>query len=270
MGTLFDDIPEPGDAHDKAKAHARRALPRRFYSAVTVDEGGDGSFGVLLDGKPVRTPAKAYLRVPSRGLAETLAGEWDAQNEEIDPAQMPLTRIVNSIVDAVAADPGPVRAEIVKFAGSDLVCYRAETPESLVAAQGEAWDPVLAFAERRLGARFVLAGGIMHVAQPHEALDAVASAVDPFDVYRLAALHVVTTITGSALIALALAHGEIDAEAAFLAAHVDEDWNARFWGSVPEAEAQREMRRRDLMAAALVLADRDLAEQHPIGGGESA
>ena len=253
MRDILDGVPEPEDAHEKARAHARRALPRRFYKAVSVEPLGDGGFAILLDGRAVRTPAKTQIAVPVRAVADALALEWDAQSEKIDPAKMPLTRLVNSVLDAVARDPEPVRAEIVKYAGSDLVCYRAEGPESLAAAQAAAWDPVLAFARERFGAEFQLAGGIMHVAQPADAIAAIAEAVRPFDVFRLGALHVVTALTGSALIALALAHGVIDGEAAFAAAHVDEDWNAARWGSVPEAEAQRAVRRADMMAAALML-----------------
>src|SRR5262249_47013193 len=149
---------------------------------------------------------------------------------EIDPATMPLTRIANAAIDRVAAEAEAVRADIVRYAGSDLVCYRADGPASLVTAQEKAWAPILAFARETLAARFVLAEGVLHVGQTEEARAAVARAVLPFDPLALAALHTVTTLTGSALIALALARGAISAKAAWQAAHVDEDWQMRQWG----------------------------------------
>ncbi|PLX36881.1 MAG: ATPase [Hyphomicrobiales bacterium] len=255
MRDLLEEGPSPEDAHAKAQAHARKALPKRFYKSVTV-EACENGFTVLLDGRSVRTPAKTLIEVPTKDLADAMAAEWAAQGEKIDPAKMPVTRLVNSALDGVSVQIEAVRAEIVKYAGSDLVCYRADGPDSLVEAQCAAWDPVVAFAADRLGARFELAGGIAHVQQADEALAAVAGSVAEFDLFRLSALHVITTLTGSALIALALAQGVLTAEAAFNAAHVDELWNAERWGSVPEAEAQRATRHAEMMAAARVILGR--------------
>ena len=186
-------------------------------------------------------------------MAEALAAEWQGQGERIDPATMPLTRIANSAIDRVAGEMAPVRAEIVKYAGSDLVCYRGEGPASLVAAQEAAWDPVLAWAREALGARFVLAEGIIAVEQPAESLAAVDTALAGLDPLRLAAVHVVTTLTGSALIALAVLNGALGPEEAWAAAHVDEDWQMEQWGRDEMALARRAARWRDMQAAALIL-----------------
>ncbi len=164
-------------------------------------------FAILLDGRPVKTPAGNALALPSRALAEAVAAEWDAQQERIDPAAMPLTRLANSIIDGVARAPAPVAEEVAKYLGSDLVCYRADTPEGLVAKQAQHWDPILDWA-RTLGARFVLGEGVMFVAQPDHAIAAARAAI-PSDPWRLGAVSVITTLTGSALIALAVSQGRL-------------------------------------------------------------
>lgn len=232
----------------------RPELPKRFYERAHVARGEDGRFTVLLDGRMVRTPAKNEIAVPSESLAQALAAEWSAQGSVIDPATMPLTRLVNSAIDGVAREADAVRDEIVKYAGSDLLCYRAEGPERLVALQGEAWDPVLTWAREALGARFVLAEGVVFAAQPQEALDAVRRPIEDIDIFRLAAASTVTTLTGSALLALALLHGRLTAEEAWAAAHVDEDWNIEQWGADEEAAARRDLRYREMAAASRVMA----------------
>ncbi len=224
-----------------AQRLARQALPRRFYERATVGEEG-GRFVVLLDGKPIRTPAKKPLAVDRRDIAEALAAEWDAQDAEIDPAIMPLTRLVNVAIDRVEGEMDAVRADIVAHAGSDLVFYRADGPQPLVDAENRLWSPILAWAERTLGVRFVLAEGIVHVRQESAALAALARRIEPYDALELAALHSATTLTGSALIALALANGELTPEAAWTAAHADEDWQMSQWGRDEMAMAGREKR----------------------------
>jgi chaperone required for assembly of F1-ATPase len=234
-----------------------RSLPKRFYKSVTIAaaEGEHtAAFGILLDGKPARTPAKALLAVPTRALAEAIAGEWEAQCEHIDPATMPLTRIANSAIDGVRAHQAKVCADIAKYAASDLLCYRATEPELLVRRQAELWDPVLAWGRDALGARFAVAKGIMPVAQPEAAISAVARALEDFDTFGLAALHVMTTLTGSALLALAHARGHLTAEAAWAAAHVDEDWQIGRWGEDAEAAARRRRRWSEMEAASRLLA----------------
>src|SRR6185295_9557220 len=150
---------EPIDPTEAARRHMRPNLPRRVYQAVSV-EAEEGGFAVRLDGKPARTPARRSLAAPVRSLAEAIAAEWDAQTERIDPAKMPLTRLANTIIDGVAATPEPVAAEIAKYLGCDLLFYRAEAPDRLVARQAEQWDPILDWARAALGARFVLAQGV--------------------------------------------------------------------------------------------------------------
>jgi chaperone required for assembly of F1-ATPase len=232
----------------------RAARPKRFYTRVGVGEH-DGGFALLLDGRPAKTPAKAALVLPTLAAAEAVAAEWQAQKEDIDFASMPLTRIANTAIDGVAGNMQAVAAEIVKYADTDLVCHRAATPASLVKAEAEAWDPIIAFAASRLGAHFICVEGIVFVGQPHAAKAAVRAKVDevarrgraaPF---ALASLSVMTTLTGSVLIALALAEGAISLDEAWRAAHVDEDFEMRLWGADPEAIERRARRFAEMAAA---------------------
>ena len=243
-----------GDAPDSpAKGPSAQTQARRFYKTVTV-EGTEGTFRVLLDGKPMRTPAKRGLVLPTHGLAEAIAAEWSVQGERIDPRSMPLTRLANSAIDGVAGREAEVRADIVKYAGSDLVCYRADGPDELVRRQAECWDPILAWARDALGARFEVAAGIMPVTQPEASKAAVAGALDGLDAFTLAPLHVMTTLTGSVLLALAQARRHISAEAAWALAHVDEDFQIGKWGWDAEARARRERRWAEMAAASRMLA----------------
>lgn len=236
----------------------KRPAMKRFYKTVSVaaasGDSGEEEHRILLDGRPMRTPAKAVLAVPSRALAEAIAAEWDAQREEIDPASMPLTRLVNSTLDGVHGRECDVRAEIAKYAGSDLVCYRAGEPEGLVRRQAEMWDPVLAWCREALGADFRIAEGLMPAAQPEAARTAIARELATRDAFGLAALHVMTTLTGSALLALAHAKGRLTADAAWAAAHVDEDWQIARWGEDAEAAARRQRRWAEMQAASRLLA----------------
>ncbi len=236
-----------------AQRLARQERPKRFYKEATA-EPHEGGFALKLDGRLARTPAKQPLAVADRRIAEAIAAEWSAQAAEIDPSAMPLTRIANAAIDRVAAEMEPVRAEIVKYAGTDLLCYRAEGPSGLVEAQNAAWEPLLSWAREALGARFVLAEGIVAIPQPAETLAAVQGALAALDPLRLAAVHVITTLTGSAVIALAVLKGRISAEAAWAAAHVDEDWQMNQWGRDEIALARRAARWREMQAAALILA----------------
>jgi chaperone required for assembly of F1-ATPase len=211
---------------------------KRFYKSATVGEREGGGFAVLLDGRQIKTPAGKPLAVPARGLAEAIAAEWSAQGEAIVPASMPLTKLANTAIDAVAERSAEVVDDIVKYAATDLVCYRAEYPAGLVAAQAAAWDPILSWAAAKLGAPLLTTAGIAHVAQPEASLAALRAVVAAMDAFRLAALHVMTSLTGSALIALAHAEGELDTAAAWAAAHTDERWQVSHWGEDFEA-AQR-------------------------------
>ena len=233
---------------------ARPDLPKRFYQVVGVVETPDG-FAVELDGRPMKTPARNRLAVPGRGVAEVIRAEWDAQQERIDPGTMPMTRLVNTTIDGILQDPQPVAADVARFAETDMLFYRAGEPEGLALRQRQRWDPVLDWAKDRLGVRFVLTEGVMHVAQPAESLGAVRRHVAAFaDGFAVAALHQVTTLTGSALLALALADGGLTAEEAWALAHLDEDWNVEQWGADDEAMARRTMRWQEMQAAATVLA----------------
>jgi chaperone required for assembly of F1-ATPase len=250
---LFEEIfaNQPLDPTEAARRGMRPHLRRRFYARAEVAEGEDG-FAVLLDGRPVKTPARRTLAAPTRALAEALAAEWEAQRDVVDPAKMPLTRLANSIIDGVADTPAAVAAEAEKYLASDLVCYRAEGPDGLVARQAGAWDPVIAWAREALGARFVVGEGMVFVVQPEAALAAARAAL-PRDPWRLGAFHVVTTLTGSALIALAVLNGRLGVEDAWRAAHIDEDWNMDFWGRDELALERRAARYAEMGAACLVL-----------------
>jgi len=254
MREIFDDISknQPLDPTEAARRNMRPQLRRRFYSAVSVQEEPSG-YGVLLDGRPVKTPARKALAAPTEALAQKLAAEWEAQREMVDPAAMPLTRLANSIIDGVAHAPASVQAEVAKFLGSDLVCYRAGSPDGLVARQMQHWNPIIAWARETLGAGFVLGEGVMFVPQPAEALTAAARAI-PEEPWRLGAVSAITTLTGSALIALAVAQGRLSAEDAWAATHVDEDWNMHQWGRDEQALERRVAREAEMRAATLVLA----------------
>jgi chaperone required for assembly of F1-ATPase len=244
------------DHDDKADGQAGRApkpnLPRRFYKDVAVGDRDRGGT-LLLDGKTVRTPGKNPLVLPTRALAEAVAGEWRAQGERIDPATMPLTRLANSAIDGVAGREQPVIDDIMAHAGSDLVCYRAEGPGGLIDAQAEHWDPLLEWARDTLSAPLVLGQGVVHVAQPQASLDRLKAKLEGRDAFSLAALHVMTALTGSALLAFAVALGRMTAGEAWQAAHVDEDWQISQWGEDEEATVRRANRRRDFAAAAKLL-----------------
>jgi chaperone required for assembly of F1-ATPase len=259
MRDIFEDIfaDPPSDPVSAARRTRRTPLRTRFYRETQVSER-DGGFQILLDGSPVRTPAKKPLAAPVRELAERIAAEWDAQRETIDPVAMPLTRLANAIVDGVIPAPQPVAAEVEKYLASDLLCYRAAGPEGLVALQRRHWDPVLEWVREALGARFALADGVVHVRQPDHAIAAAARAIprgaSAGGLWRLGALNVVTSLTGSALIALALDAGRLTADEAWTAAHVDEDWNMETWGRDKLALSRRAFRFAEFEAAATVLA----------------
>lgn len=241
-------VPDPLRA---ARGLDQPARAKRFYKAA-APAPVDGGHCVTLDGRPVRTPSRALLAVPSAALAAALAAEWESQGEFIDPMSMPLTRLANSALDGVARASAETADEIAKYAGSDLVCYRADGPESLVARQAAHWDPVLDFMRTRFGARFVLSEGIRFVEQPEASIAAVR-AVLPQDPLRLAALASMTALSGSALLTLAVWLGALDEQAAWDAAHVDEDHQIERWGVDAEAAARRQARRREFAAAGALL-----------------
>ena len=257
-----DLAPKPGEAIDPremARRDLRKKLPKRFYKQAEAVETPDG-FGLALDGRPARTPGGNALATPVKELSEAVAAEWNAVAEFIDPTAMPITRIVNSALDGVTRETDAVAAEIVKYAGSDLLLYRAGDPASLVKAQANAWDPIIAWAREAFGARFVLGEGVMFVTQPDHVDPAMRRAVaqavgnGPTRVLRLAALSVLTTLTGSALLALAVALGRLDLREAWGAAHADEDFQMAAWGQDAEALERRARRWTEAEAAGRILA----------------
>jgi chaperone required for assembly of F1-ATPase len=244
----------PRDPMRAAQANMRPPPVRRFYKTVDVREA-DGRHALMLDGRGARTPGRNPLSATSQPLMLKVAEEWERQGETIHPADMPLTRLLNSAIDGVAHTMAETRADILGYAGSDLICYRAEEPDTLVARQAHAFDPVLRWTAEQLGARFNVTSGIVHVAQPPEALATIGAALDTYDdPAPLAALSAMTTLTGSALLALAVARGFLSSEDAWRAAHVDEDFQAERWGADAEAAARREARWREFEAAGLAIA----------------
>ncbi|MEJ5079845.1 MULTISPECIES: ATP12 family chaperone protein [unclassified Ochrobactrum] len=230
----------------------RTPLPKRFYEKAEVAET-EGGFTVHLDGRPVKTPARAVLLLPTAQAAEIIAEEFRAQVEVIDPSKMPATRLVNTAIDGIAQDPQAVFEDILRFAGTDMICYRAASPKELVARQTEQWDPLIDWAES-LGARFALAEGVMHVEQSREAISAFGVHLTEFkNPIALASLHTMTTLTGSSLIALAIAKGEISVEDGWKRAHLDEDWTVEHWGEDAEAQARRKTRHGEMLVADRVL-----------------
>lgn len=227
------------------------APPRRFYKRAEAQLLPDGSrFGVALDGRPLKTPAKAPLVVPTEALAEAIAGEWADQGETIDPFAMRLTRLAGTAIDRVAAFRDAVVRDLAGYAGTDLVCYRAEHPPELAERQHQAWQPLTDWAAKRYGARLAVTTGITPLEQPGEALAALADAVAAQDDFGLAALHAVTTGAGSLVIGLAVAEGRLDGKAAFTVSQIDESWQIERWGEDDEATRHRTALLADLDAAA--------------------
>jgi chaperone required for assembly of F1-ATPase len=251
---LYPDQPlsDPDPVKRAQNAMARQVLPKRFYAIATIAEEGH-RFAIKLDGRGARTPAKNVLSLPTHLAASIVAREWTEQVDVINPHLMPATRIVNTALDGVSTMMTEVGAEIADFAGSDLVCYRAADPPGLVRLQDQHWNPVIDWARDVLGERFVLAQGIVYASQSPEALAKVQDAVAAYnDPVALACLHVLTTMSGSCLIALMAASGAASGETAWQAATVDDRWNIQFWGQDEEA-AIRMTRRKDEFVTALGL-----------------
>jgi chaperone required for assembly of F1-ATPase len=237
-----------------------RELPKKFYetAGVTPAEGG---FHVTLDGRPLRTPRKAKLIVASEVLAEAIAGEWTALDETIDPARLPLTKIANTVIDGVVGAEREIHDDIIRFIGNDLLFYRAGSPQGLDARQAAHWDPVLDWVAETYGARFRLTEGVMPVEQNLVAVAKAASALSGADAMVLAPVHVITTLTGSALLAIALKEGRLSTDEVWTAAHVDEAWQEEQWGADTEAAARQAKRRAEFEAAVLFLSLADAGPQ---------
>lgn len=210
--------------------------PRVFWKEVGIAPV-KGGFAIELDGRGVRTPAKAPLVIPTRALAEAVAAEWAAQEEKVDPATMPFTRLANSAIDKVAVQFAEVAQMLAAYGGSDLLCYRADHPQALVARQAEAWDPILAWAAEALEAPLQVGAGLMHVAQPEASLEALTRRVTAQSPFELAAFHDLVAMSGSLILAFAVTHGRLSADEAWALSRLDESWQAEQWGKDEEAES---------------------------------
>ena len=220
---------------------------KRFWKTVDLVEA-EGGFAIQLDGRPVKTPARAALIVPTRPLGEAIAGEWRACGEEIDPRAMPMTGLANAAIDRVAPDLAAFAQSLARYGESDLLCYRAEGPQALAARQSDLWDPLLAWARRRFDVDFETACGVIHRPQHQETIDRLARAVAARDAFALAALSPLVTVSGSLVIGLALTEAAIDPDTAWAAAKLDEQWQIEQWGEDAEALAMLASRRRDFEA----------------------
>lgn len=222
---------------------------KRFWKHVDVD----ADRGVRLDGKPVRTPGRLPLVLPTDALAAAVANEWRSIEGEIDPRAMPLTGLANAAIERVAADPALFAANLAAYAESDLLCYRAEGPAPLVERQTASWDPPLSWATQRYDVHFTVATGVIHQPQPDATIERLAVAIAARDPFELAALSPIVTITGSLVLGLALAERAMNSDAIWAAANLDEDWQAEQWGVDPLAVRARDVRRAEFDAAARFL-----------------
>ena len=225
---------------------------KRFYKKAET-RGSELGHAILLDGRPVRTPAKAALDVPWPKLAAAIVREWEAQVEKVDPRSMPLTGLANAAIDRIGPERDAFVRGLAVYGETDLLCYRADAPEALVARQAERWDPLLAWARHRFDVDFEVVHGIMHRPQPAPTIERLRKAIESRDAFEMAALAQHTTISGSLIIALALAEGAIEVDTAWQAAIVDEAWQTEQWGEDQEASRVLEARRRDFNAAARFL-----------------
>jgi chaperone required for assembly of F1-ATPase len=226
---------------------------KRFWQEVAVVPEGSG-WGIALDGKAMRTPARAPLVVPSEALAGAIAGEWRSVEQEIEPRAMPLTALANATIDRVAPDAAAFEAGLARYAEADLACYRAEGPSGLVERQQERWDPLLAWARRRYDVDFRITSGLMHVAQPEATVERLSHAVAALDAFHLAGLSPLVTIGGSLIAALAVQERAVTAKQAWDAVSTDEHWQLERWGADPDAQQALDYRKRDFFAAASFLA----------------
>ncbi|MDW3181123.1 MULTISPECIES: ATP12 family chaperone protein [unclassified Roseobacter] len=209
---------------------------KRFWTAVEITEAPEG-YGIELDGRPVKTPAKRALLVPTRGFAQAVAAEWEAQEELIEPQNMPFTRTANAALDKVAVQHAEVADMLAAYGDSDLLCYRAEQPAELVARQSERWDPLLAWAEQALGARLEARTGVIHVPQDAQALAALKARVHALSDFQLAAFHDLVSLSGSLILGFAATQDVQTIQALWEISRLDEIWQAEQWGKDDEAEA---------------------------------
>lgn len=225
---------------------------KRFWKEARVDHV-EGGWLVRLDERPVRTPARRLCVVPVAGMAEGIAAEWNAQNDRIDPLSMPLTRAASTCLDRVIPELDSVRRTVAGYGGTDLLCYRAPEPAELAERQTRDWDPLLDWAREAFGAQLAIGEGVMHVAQPPETVERLADEVRALDPWELTAVTELTTLSGSLVIALAVLHGRVAADEAWMLSRIDEQWNIEQWGEDAEAALQTARRKADFLAAARLL-----------------
>jgi chaperone required for assembly of F1-ATPase len=225
---------------------------KRFWKEVEV-ASEDGGWGIRLDGRPVKTPARASLVVPSKALADAIADEWRSVGENVDPRTMPLTGIANAAIDRVVPEKEAFAAGLARYAEADLACYRAEGPHELIDRQEQSWNSLLAWARRRYDVDFATTTGITHVTQPAATVERLSHAVEALDPFRLAGLSPLVTIGGSLVGALAVLERALTSEQVWDAVSLDDAWQLERWGSDAEAEAALENRRHDFLAAARFL-----------------
>ena len=223
--------------------------PRRFWKEAAAVAQPDGTHAVQLDGRPVRSPARRLLALPSRALAEAVAAEWQAQGERIAPETMPLTRMANSALDKTAPNREAVAAMLLGYGETDLLCYRAEGPEALRAREAALWDPFLERAAEEFGARLELRSGILHRPQPPEAMAALAARIEPLDAFALTALHELVSLSGSLVLGLAALCNWRSVDDIWEAAQLEESWQIAQWGDDEEAARLRSGRRESFLAA---------------------
>ena len=243
------DAATPQDKTRVAEPSRESQLPKRFYKSVDVEQQDDVHV-VMLDGRTVKTPGKALLASSSEVIANHMAEEWNGQEERIDPMTMPVTRLVNTAIDGVANEMQAVKEDIIHYSCSDMLCYRAAQPQPLVDRQTAIWDPYIEWSQAALGARFELAEGVTYIEQPPESISAFSVHVGQInDALVLAAAHVVTSLTGSSILAMAAVKGDWGLDEIWSAAHLDEDWNIEQWGEDFEAQDRRAARFKDMKAA---------------------
>ncbi len=223
--------------------------PKRFWDAVNI-EPAEGGFAVLLDARPLRTPAKAALVVPNRDLAELVAQEWEAVESEVDPKIMRFTRSANAAIDKVSTQHGIVAKMLADYGGTDLLCYRATEPAELIARQMEAWDPLLDWADEALGARLVPTQGVLPIEQDAGALEALSARVHGFDAFELTAFHDLVSLSGSLILAFGVTEQRIDPEFAWAASRIDETFQEEQWGEDEDATILAKAKETDFHAAA--------------------
>jgi chaperone required for assembly of F1-ATPase len=225
---------------------------RRFWKSVEVVEGGDG-WGIHLDGKPLRTPARVELAVPTSVLAEAIADEWRSAASQVDPGTMRLTGLANAAIDRIAPEMPAFAAGLARYGEADLACYRSEWPPDLVERQAASWDPLLAWARHRFNVDFSTTTSLMHVPQPVATVERLAQTVAALNAYQLAGLSPLVTVGGSLIAALAVFEGAISPEEGWLSVSVDDRWQLEQWGSDPDAELALDNHHADFLAGARFL-----------------